>query len=133
MRGDQPEPAPPKLVTIAEFNNQAEFLLARTRLESAAIECFAQERDLLHFGWHSHGGGIRLQVRESDVEEALALVHAKRVRPVAPTIIQSPAELLAGEPQSEVPIKPAFGLMGWKTEASCATSSWELSLPFWFL
>ena len=76
---DQPEGVAPKLVTIAEFDNQAEFLLARTRLESAAIECFAQERDLLHFGWRSHSGGIRLQVREADVAEALALVHTSSV------------------------------------------------------
>ena len=40
------------LVTIAVFHSQTEFLLARTRLESAAIECFAYDehdaRAVLH-------------------------------------------------------------------------------------
>jgi hypothetical protein len=42
------------LVTIAVFHNQPEFLLARTRLESADIECFAYDENMLRIGgWHS--------------------------------------------------------------------------------
>jgi len=93
MEGAGPKRLPLKLVTIAEFHNQAEFLLARTRLESAGIECFAAERDLLQFGWRSHAGGIRLQVRESDVAEALDIVHGKRARPP----VMRPAQLLGNE------------------------------------
>ncbi len=72
------------LVTIATFFNQTEFLLARARLESAArarlesanIECFAQDENMLRIaGWHSHIlGGIKLQVRESDAPDAMTIL-----------------------------------------------------------
>jgi hypothetical protein len=55
------------LVTIAVFHSQPEFLLARSRLESADIECFAYDENMLRIGgWHSHVlGGIKSQVRQS--------------------------------------------------------------------
>jgi hypothetical protein len=64
------------LVTIAVFHSQTEFLLARTRLESADIECFAYDENMLRIGgWHSHiFGGIKLQVRESEAQDALAVL-----------------------------------------------------------
>ena len=66
------------LVTIAIFHSQPEFLLARTRLESADIECFAYDENMLRIGgWHSHVlGGIKLQVRESEAQDARAILHA---------------------------------------------------------
>ena len=65
------------LVTIAVFHSHSEFLLARTRLESADVECFAYDENMLRIGgWHSHIlGGIKLQVRESDAQDALAILH----------------------------------------------------------
>jgi len=65
------------LVTIAIFHSHPEFLLARTRLESADIESFAYDENMLRIGgWHSHVlGGIRLQVRESEAEDARAILH----------------------------------------------------------
>jgi Putative prokaryotic signal transducing protein len=65
-----------KLVTVATFHNEMEFLLARTRLESADIECFAQDENMLRIAaWHSHMfGGIKLQVRESEAESAAAIL-----------------------------------------------------------
>jgi hypothetical protein len=65
------------LVTIAIFHSQPEFLLARGRLESADIECFAYDENMLRIGgWHSHAfGGIRLQVRESEAQDARAILH----------------------------------------------------------
>ena len=65
------------LVTVAVFHSQPEFLLARTRLESADIECFAYDENMLRIGgWHSHIlGGIKLQVRESEAQDALAILH----------------------------------------------------------
>jgi hypothetical protein len=65
-----------ELVTIAVFHNQTEFLLARTRLESADIECFAYDENMLRIGgWHSHIlGGIKLQVRSSDAQDAIAIL-----------------------------------------------------------
>jgi Putative prokaryotic signal transducing protein len=64
------------LITVATFYSEYEFLLARGRLESAGIECFALDENMLRIaGWHSHIlGGIKLQVRESDVEDALAIL-----------------------------------------------------------
>src|ERR1700687_1420804 len=66
------------LVTVAIFHSQPEFLLARTRLESADIECFAYDENMLRIGgWHSHVlGGIKLQVRESEAQDARAILHA---------------------------------------------------------
>jgi hypothetical protein len=64
------------LITVAVFHSQPEFLLARTRLESADIECFAYDENMLRIGgWHSHVlGGIKLQVRESEAQDALAIL-----------------------------------------------------------
>ena len=64
------------LVTIAVFQSQTEFLLARTQLQSADIECFAYDENMLRIGgWHSHMfGGIRLQVRESEAQDARAIL-----------------------------------------------------------
>jgi hypothetical protein len=64
------------LVTVARFHNEPEFLLARARLESADIECFTEDENILRIaGWHSHIlGGIKLQVRESDAADALAIL-----------------------------------------------------------
>jgi hypothetical protein len=66
------------LVTIAVFQSQTEFLLARTRLQSADIECFAYDENMLRIGgWHSHIlGGIKLQVRESEAQDARAILLA---------------------------------------------------------
>jgi len=64
------------LVTVATFYSEPEFLLARGRLESAGIECFAQDENMLRIAaWHSHVfGGIKLQVRESEASDALAIL-----------------------------------------------------------
>ena len=65
------------LVTVAIFHSQTEFLLARTRLESADIECFAYDENMQRIGgWHTHlHGGIKLQVRQSEAQDALAILH----------------------------------------------------------
>jgi hypothetical protein len=67
----------PELITIATFHNETEFLLARTRLESAGIQCFVQGENMFRMaGWHSHIlGGIKLQVAEADAQDALAILH----------------------------------------------------------
>jgi hypothetical protein len=67
-----------KLVTVATFHSESEVLLARTRLESADIECFVPDEHMLHIaGWHA--GRVRLQVRESDAQDAQAILN--RVEP----------------------------------------------------
>jgi hypothetical protein len=67
---------PKRLVTIAVFHSQAEFLLARMRLESADLECFAYDENMLRIGgWHSHIlGGIKLRVYESEAQDAMAIL-----------------------------------------------------------
>ena len=68
------EPQP--LITVATFSTELEYLLARIRLESAGIECFLRDENMVRIaGWHSHIlGGIKLQVRESDAQDALAIL-----------------------------------------------------------
>jgi len=64
------------LITVATFYNEPELLLARARLESADIECFVLDENMLRIGgWHSHIlGGIKLQVRQADAEDAAAIL-----------------------------------------------------------
>ena len=70
-----PEPEP--LIPIATFHTELDLLLARTRLESAGIECFVRDEHMLRIaGWHSHIlGGMKLEVAESDAQDALAILH----------------------------------------------------------
>jgi hypothetical protein len=65
-----------RLISIAVFHSQPEFLLVRTRLESAGIKCFAYDENMLRIGgWHGHIlGGIKLQVRESEAHDAMAIL-----------------------------------------------------------
>lgn len=74
------EPPPDELVTIRVFEKQEEYMVARSLLESAEIECFWQ-------GEHGHFidpsmnkgagvSGVALQVRKSDAEDALAILDA---------------------------------------------------------
>jgi hypothetical protein len=65
-----------QLITVATYHNEMEFLLARARLQSADIECFALDENMLRIAaWHSHVfGGIKLQVREVDAQDALAIL-----------------------------------------------------------
>ena len=70
-----------RLVTIARFHNDAEFLLARTRLDSAGIDCFGRNEHSLRLTGHIHGffGAhyIELQVREEDADEARAMLESE--------------------------------------------------------
>ncbi len=70
-----------RLVTIARYHSDAEFLLARTRLESAGIDCFGRNEHALRLTGHIHGffGAhyIELQVRQADAEEALAMLESE--------------------------------------------------------
>jgi hypothetical protein len=70
-----------RLVTIARFQNDADFLLARTVLESAGIDCFGRNEHSLRLTGHVHGffGAhyIELQVREADAEDAVAMLESE--------------------------------------------------------
>ena len=70
-----------KLVTVARFDNDAEFLLARSVLDAAGIECFGRNEHALRLTGHTHGffgaHQIELQVRESDAEDARAVLESE--------------------------------------------------------
>ncbi len=60
------------LVTIKTFFEPTDLLIPRSLLESEGIECFAKDEYMtrLHPGT-GVVGGIKLQVRESDVNQAV--------------------------------------------------------------
>ena len=68
-----------ELITIATFGNAVAADLARMRLESRGVQCFlADEQTATMFPQLSHTiGGIRLQVKESHVEKAVAILREK--------------------------------------------------------
>lgn len=65
-----------ELVTIRQFRDLPEALLAKGMLDSAGIECFLADENLIRMDWFLSNllGGIRLQVNKEDVEEALTLL-----------------------------------------------------------
>jgi hypothetical protein len=60
------------LVTIRKFRDLPEALLAKTRLESAGIESFVTNENIVRLDWFLSNlvGGIDLQVKPKDVEAA---------------------------------------------------------------
>jgi hypothetical protein len=61
-----------ELVTIQQFRDLPEALLAKGSLESAGIECFLADDNLVRLDWFISNfiGGIKLNVRAADVENA---------------------------------------------------------------
>ena len=74
-------PEDEQLVTIARFHSDAEFVLARMHLESAGIECFGLNENTVRIAGAFAGvlgvHEIELQVRESDAEDALAVLQTE--------------------------------------------------------
>jgi hypothetical protein len=77
---DAPEPRQQmelqELVTIRQFRDLPEALLAKGSLESAGIECFLADENLVRLDWFISNfiGGIKLNVRAADVENAQHLL-----------------------------------------------------------
>jgi Putative prokaryotic signal transducing protein len=77
---DSPEPSPQvdlqKLVTIRQFRDLPEALLAKGSLESAGIECFLRDDNMVRLDWFISNfiGGIKLSVRPEDVQNARQLL-----------------------------------------------------------
>lgn len=65
-----------KLVTIRQFRDLPEALLAKGSLESAGIECFLRDDNLVRLDWFISNfiGGIKLCVRPEDAQTALQLL-----------------------------------------------------------
>jgi hypothetical protein len=65
-----------ELVTIRQFRDLPEALLAKGSLESAGIECFLADENLVRLDWFISNfiGGIKLNVRAVDAENAQNLL-----------------------------------------------------------
>jgi hypothetical protein len=65
-----------ELVTIRQFRDLPEALLAKGSLESSGIECFLADDNLVRLDWFISNfiGGIKLNVRAADAENALKLL-----------------------------------------------------------
>jgi Putative prokaryotic signal transducing protein len=73
------EPEHPRLVTVARFRDLAEATVAKGMLESAGVECFLADENLIRMDWfYSNAiGGMRLQVRQDDAELATEIMKQK--------------------------------------------------------
>lgn len=65
-----------KLVTIRQFRDLPEALLAKGSLESAGIECFLRDDNMVRLDWFISNllGGIKLCVRPENVQNARQLL-----------------------------------------------------------
>ena len=65
-----------KLVTLRRYRDLSEAIVARGMLESAGIEVFLQDENLVRLDWQVSNfiGGIRLQVNEAEAKSALELL-----------------------------------------------------------
>lgn len=72
----EPEPEPSKIVTIRKYLNVPDALLAKSLLESAGIECFLADENLVRLDWFWSNaiGGVKLWVREEDAPAAIAVL-----------------------------------------------------------
>ncbi|MDR1810608.1 MAG: DUF2007 domain-containing protein [Prevotella sp.] len=65
-----------KLVTVRTFTHPSEMYVIRWRLEMEGIECYAKDELTVQVNpFYSNAlGGVKLQVRESDLEKAAAVL-----------------------------------------------------------
>jgi len=62
-----------ELVTIRSFTQSIDFELAKSYLESFGIECYGQD-EILNRDYANVNGGVKLQVRLEQLEEAIKLL-----------------------------------------------------------
>jgi hypothetical protein len=92
-----------RTVTIRIFSSHDAAELARSNLEAHGIECWVNADDC--GGWYTNltaPGGVRLLIRASDVEAAIALLDAQ-ASPVE--INQTETEAVIAAPPETVPLK----------------------------
>jgi len=67
---------PAELVTIANFRDLPGAMLAKGKLESAGIECFLGDDNMVRMDWFWSNliGGVKLRVAETEAEEAIHLL-----------------------------------------------------------
>lgn len=94
---EQPEPSPGfrRLKTIRWYRDLSEALVAHSALESSGVESFVQDANFVRLDWGVSNaiGGIRLQVSETDIESAEAIL----TQPI-PSEIVIPGEADYGQP-----------------------------------
>ena len=99
---DEPPGDPIRLVTVKSYRDLSDALVAKTALESAGIEAYLQDANLIRLDWQMSNmiGGLRLQVDEPDVDAATAVLAA----PVPAAIVME-----EDEPEFEQPRCPRCG------------------------
>jgi len=92
-----------KLITIRTYSFHNESLIDKAKLESAGIECMlADENTILVQPFYSDTiGGIKLQVNESDVEQALLILADNPEISEENEIIEAPAESMQEQSGAE--------------------------------
>jgi hypothetical protein len=93
-----------KTVAIRTFSSHETAELAATNLEAHSIECWVNADDCggMYPNLAAAGGGVRLLVRASNAEAAIALLDAQ----VSPAEInQMETEAVASSPPENVPLK----------------------------
>ncbi len=68
---------PEELITIASFLDAVTAHLHRSRLELRGIPASVVDEHLVSLGYPAPLGGVKLLVRESDVQRALAVLEEK--------------------------------------------------------
>ncbi len=71
----KPEQRP--LVTVRQFRDLPEALLAKGMLDSAGIECYLADENMVRLDWFISNllGGVKLKVREEDFGTALSVLN----------------------------------------------------------
>lgn len=62
-----------KLVTVRTFTQSIEYEMAKSYLVSFGIECYGQD-EILNRDYANVNGGVKLQVRSEQAEEAIRLL-----------------------------------------------------------
>ena len=91
-----------ELVTLWRYRDLPEALVAKSKLDSAAMWCFLDDENMVYINWFMSNavGGVRLRVSNADVQDAVALLGE-----------EIPASLSADETGAEYrqPICPSCG------------------------
>jgi hypothetical protein len=77
----EPEPRPhSRIVNLRKYLTLPEALLAKSILESAGIEAFLGDQNIVRMDWFLSNalGGVKLRVREEDAEDAAALLNKSK-------------------------------------------------------
>jgi hypothetical protein len=73
---DAPEPLGKTLVTVCRYRDLSEAIVARSLLESAGIQAYLRDENLVRLDWQISNfiGGLRLQVEATDEAAAIEIL-----------------------------------------------------------